>query len=57
MIVVGLFSGEGVHGAADARRLVAEVDRSDVIYAGVVSALPGIEQLIESAVLGALQPK
>lgn len=57
VIVVGLFSGEGVHGAADARRLVAEVGRSDVIYAGVVAAFPGIERLIESAVRLALHAK
>jgi sirohydrochlorin ferrochelatase len=53
-IVVGLFSGEGLHGARDAPRLIAELGRSDVAYAGVVGSMSGIEELAVRAVERAL---
>jgi len=50
VIVVGLFAGEGMHGANDAKRLVAELAREDVILIGPVGALAGIAGLITAAV-------
>lgn len=49
-VVVGMFSGEGMHGAGDAPRLIAELDRKDVIYAGVIGNVAGIEGLVATAV-------
>jgi sirohydrochlorin ferrochelatase len=54
IVVVGLFSGEGLHGARDAPRLIAELKRSDVAYAGVVGSMAGIEALVVRAVERAL---
>ena len=53
-VVVGMFSGEGLHGARDAPRLIADLGRSDVVYAGVIGNAPGIEDLVVRAVEGAL---
>lgn len=53
-IVVGMFSGDGVHGARDAPQLVARLARSDVIYSGVIGSAPGIEEVVSSSVLKAL---
>jgi len=50
IVVVGLFAGEGMHGANDAGRLVAELARKDVILIGPVGALAGIAGLITAAV-------
>jgi sirohydrochlorin cobaltochelatase len=50
VIVVGLFAGEGMHGADDARRLVAELKRDDVIQIGPVGTFAGVETVIVSAV-------
>jgi len=54
VVVVGLFSGEGLHGARDAPRLIADLARSDVAYAGVVGSMAGIEDLVLRAVARAL---
>jgi sirohydrochlorin ferrochelatase len=51
-IVVGMFSGEGLHGARDAPRLIAGLGRSDIVYAGVIGNAPGIEDVVGSSVLG-----
>lgn len=56
VIVVGLFSGDGLHGAIDARRVIAELGRDDVVYIGAMGALPGVEGLVETAVRQALNP-
>jgi hypothetical protein len=52
--VVGLFSGEGLHGGHDAMRLMAQLKRKDVIYVGNVGAFPGLEKLIATAVDNAI---
>lgn len=49
-IVVGMFSGDGMHGANDGPRLVAELNRNDVVYAGVIGNIPGIEDIVSRAV-------
>lgn len=54
-IVVGMFSGEGMHGARDAPRLIAELNRNDVVYAGVIGNVAGIENLVARAVAEALR--
>lgn len=54
-VVVGMFSGEGMHGASDAPRLIAELNRKDVVYAGVIGNVSGIENLIARAVAEALR--
>ena len=53
-IVVGMFSGDGLHGARDAPRLIAELGRADMVYAGVIGNAAGIEELMERAVRKAL---
>lgn len=53
-IVVGLFSGEGLHGARDAPRLITELRRDDVVFAGVIGAAAGIEDLVARSVGEAL---
>lgn len=53
-IVLGMFSGDGVHGARDAPHLVAKLGRNDVIYAGVIGNAKGIENLVERSVREAL---
>jgi sirohydrochlorin ferrochelatase len=53
-IVVGMFSGDGLHGARDAPRLVAQLGRSDVFYSGVIGSAPGIEKVVGCSVQLAL---
>lgn len=54
-VVVGLFSGQGMHGAGDAPRLVAALERPDTIFAGIIGSLPGIEDVIAAAVAQACE--
>ena len=54
-IVVGLFSGEGMHGARDAPRLTAELGRDDIVFAGVIGGAPGIEDLVARSIGEALR--
>ena len=51
-IVLGLFAGGGLHGAEDAPCLVAALGRSDVSYAGTLTGLDGIDDVIAAAALG-----
>jgi sirohydrochlorin ferrochelatase len=53
-VVVGLFSGEGMHGASDAPRLTAGLGRDDIVFAGVIGSAPGIEDLVARSVGEAL---
>ena len=53
-IVVGLFSGERLHGARDAHRLVAQLRRNDAVFAGITGSAPGIAELVAQAVMNAL---
>lgn len=53
-IVVGMFSGDGVHGARDAPHLVAKLGRNDMVYAGVIGNAKGIENIVERSVREAL---
>lgn len=48
--VVGLFAGEGMHGANDAKRLVMELARKDVILIGPVGTFAGLAGVIAAAV-------
>lgn len=54
-IVLGLFSGEGLHGAKDAPKLVARLRRREIVFAGIMGSGPGIEDLVGRAVVAALQ--
>jgi sirohydrochlorin ferrochelatase len=54
ILVFGLFAGEGLHGGADAPRLVSELGRGDVVFAGILANLPGIADLIAAAVVRAI---
>lgn len=49
-VVVGVFSGEGLHGAKDAPGLVARLGRADVVFAGIMGTAPGIADLVAQAV-------
>jgi sirohydrochlorin ferrochelatase len=54
-VVLGLFSGEGLHGAKDAPGLIAELGRNDIVYAGVIGSAVGIEDLVARAIEEALR--
>lgn len=54
LVVVGLFSGDGLHGGGDAVRLMAQLDRQDAIYVGNAGLFSGLEKLISTAVNSAL---
>jgi sirohydrochlorin ferrochelatase len=56
-VVVGLFSGEGLHGAKDAPRLMAELGRDDVVYAGAIGNAVGVEDLVARAIEHASRAK
>ncbi len=49
IIVLGLFAGEGLHGAADAPQLVDALGR-DAAYAGTVGVLEGLDDVVAAAV-------
>jgi sirohydrochlorin ferrochelatase len=50
-VVVGMFSGEGLHGAKDAPRLVERLHRNDIVFAGIMGAAPGVAELVARAVI------
>jgi sirohydrochlorin ferrochelatase len=50
VIVFGLFAGDGMHGAEDAPRLVAALGRADAVFAGTITSLDGIADLVAAAV-------
>lgn len=50
VVAIGLFSGDGLHGAIDVPRLLAELGRSDVTLAGNIGAFPELERLVADAV-------
>ena len=52
--VAGLFSGDGLHGGDDAKRLMAQLNRDDVIYVGNVGLFSGLEKLIAAALNNAI---
>jgi hypothetical protein len=45
-----MFSGEAVYGAGDTPSLIGELNRNDVVYAGVIGNVAGIEDLVATAV-------
>lgn len=53
-IVVGMFSGEGLHGARDAPEQVAQLGRRDVVFGGIMGSSPLVADLVSRAVLDAL---
>ena len=54
IVVVGMFSGEGLHGAKDAPQLVSALRRDDAVFAGVIGSAAGVEDLIARSVENAL---
>lgn len=54
-VVVGMFSGKGMHGASDAPRLIAELNRNDTVYAGVVGGVAGVDDLVAGSVTEAVR--
>jgi sirohydrochlorin ferrochelatase len=54
-VVVGTFSGKGMHGASDAPRLIAELNRNDTVYAGVVGGVAGVDDLVAGSVTEAVR--
>jgi sirohydrochlorin cobaltochelatase len=53
VIAIGLFAGEGLHGARDVPRLLAATGGADIEFLGNVGSLPGISDMIVSAVRSA----
>lgn len=53
VVVVGLFAGEGLHGGVDVPRLIGELKRDDVAFAGNIGAFDGIVDLVAAAVMRA----
>ena len=52
-VVVGLFAGEGLHGAEDVRRLIAGLGRPDVAFAGNVGTWQETADLVAATISGA----
>ena len=50
IIVIGLFAGEGVHGADDTKRLVEELGRNDIVLVRPIGTFVGVEGIITAAV-------
>ena len=50
IIVVGLFAGEGMHGLNDARRLVMELGRDNIVLVGPVGTFRGLDAIVATAV-------
>jgi len=48
-LVFGLFAGDGMHGAQDAPNLAAALNRADAVFAGTVTSLAGIGELVAAA--------
>jgi sirohydrochlorin ferrochelatase len=49
-VVVGLFAGEGLHGGGDAPKLVDELARSEVVFAGNVGGFETLPEVIAAAI-------
>jgi sirohydrochlorin ferrochelatase len=49
-VVVGLFAGEGRHGADDVWELIAGLRRDEIVFAGNVVSFPGIADLIAAGI-------
>lgn len=49
LVVVGLFSGDGIHGGGDASRLFAELGRQNAVFAGNAGNDPEIADVIAAA--------
>jgi len=49
-IVVGMFVGEGLHGRGDTPRIIAEINRRDVIFAGNVGACSDLADIVAASV-------
>jgi sirohydrochlorin ferrochelatase len=49
-VVVGLFTGEGLHGGGDVPQLVDEIARADVVFAGNVGTFTEIIDVVAAAV-------
>ena len=54
VIIFGLFAGEGMHGGGDAPQLVEDLGRSDTVFAGTISQLDGIADVVAAAVARAI---
>jgi sirohydrochlorin cobaltochelatase len=50
LTVVGLFAGDGRHASLDVPRLIAKLARDDVVFAGTMASLNGVERLVAAAV-------
>jgi len=50
ILVVGLFCGDGMHGAEDVWREIAQCGRADIVFAGNIGEFDGIDELIAAAV-------
>lgn len=55
LVVVGLFAGDGKHAAHDVPRLIAELNRSDVLLAETIGHHEGLERLIAGSVARAIE--
>ena len=49
-----MFSGEGMHSTGDAPTMITELNCNDVVYAGVIGNVAGIEDLVARAVAESL---
>lgn len=50
IVVVGLFAGNGLHGADDVSRMMTALRRNDVVFAGNVAAFPELADVVAAAV-------
>lgn len=54
VIVVGLFCGDGLHGKEDVPRLIEEIGRTDVFFAGNIGQFSEVAELVAAALSRAL---
>lgn len=54
-VVIGLFAGEGLHGAEDVPRLMAATGRSDIEFGGNVGTWPEIADIVALAITTAMR--
>lgn len=50
LVIVGLFAGDGLHGAEDVTRLINALGRDDAVFTGNVTAFPELVDLMAAAV-------
>jgi sirohydrochlorin cobaltochelatase len=57
ILVFGLFAGDGLHGGGDAPRLVEELGRTGVVFAGTLADLDGVADVVAASLARMMKRK